>query len=495
MDDISRRIDQFRVTGGSAPIFAVIICRRVTVTQFDFDLVVVGSGPAGEKAAAKAAFFGKRVALVERAEELGGVCTRGGLPSKVLRQSAMTYAAAKQRLQTVLDPEQRPSIAALLADMGPVCEARVLRIDKNLERHKIALLHGDAQLLDRHRISVRSQAGTQIVSAAFIVIATGSRPHRPAEIPFDDERVFCSESILGAKVLPRSLTVVGGGAIGAEYASIFAALGTEVDLFEEKARIVGFLDHEIGDCLQHELSRRGVRLHLGEGVSDCRLQGEGVKTVGKKGTAVQSEALLFCGGRIGNTDGLGLEAAGITPGHNGRITVDPVFRTTVSNIYAVGDVIGFPALASAAMEQGRVAVGHAFGIDGTPGGGTYPLLPYGIYTIPGVSTVGKTEVQARADGHDVLIGRSYYADLDRGRLLGDHTGMCKLVCERDSLKLLGVHIVGASAEELVHIGQACMYFGGTIEYFLRNVFNFPTLSALYKTAAYDALTRRETAAG
>jgi NAD(P) transhydrogenase len=234
-------------------------------------------------------------------------------------------------------------------------------------------------------------------------------------------------------------------------------------------------------------------------------------TVGKQGTVVTSEALLFCGGRLGNTEDLGVEAAGITPGHNGRIVVDGVYRTSVPNIYAVGDVIGFPGLASTAMEQGRVAVGHAFGIDsgptarrptdGTTGARfarprfpettTYPLLPYGIYTIPGVSTVGLTEAQARSDGHDVLVGRSYYADLDRGRLLGDHTGMCKLVCERDSLKLLGVHIVGASAEELIHIGQACMYFGGTIEYFLRTVFNFPTLSALYKTAAYDALTRRE----
>jgi len=480
------------------------------MTGFDFDLVVVGSGPAGEKAAAKAAFFEKRVALIERAEELGGVCTRGGLPSKVLRQSALTYAAAKQRLPAMLDAAERPSLAALLADMGPVCEARVLRIGHNLEQHQITLLRGDAQLLDRHRIAVRSPEGTQIISAAFIVIATGSRPHRPREIPFDDERVFCSESILGAKILPRSLTVVGGGAIGAEYASIFATLGTDVELFEEKERIVGFLDHEIGDCLQRELSRSGVRLHLGEAVSDCRLHGAGVKTVGKKGTAVQSEALLFCGGRLGQTEGLGLEAAGITPLHNGRITVDAVYRTSVPNIYAVGDVIGFPGLASTAMEQGRVAVGHAFGIDpgptarkptdGTTGAlldrqrfpetTTFPLLPYGIYTIPGVSTVGKTEDQARADGHEVLIGRSYHADLDRGRLLGAGAGMCKLVCERDSLKLLGVHIVGASAEELIHIGQACMYFGGTIEYFLRTVFNFPTLSALYKTAAYDALTRR-----
>jgi NAD(P) transhydrogenase len=483
----------------------------VTIPGFDFDLVVVGSGPAGEKAAAKAAFFEKRVALIERAEELGGVCTRGGLPSKVLRQSAMTYAAAKQRLPAVLDPAQRPTLASLLTDMGPVCEARVLRIGKNLDQHKITLLRGDAQLMDRHRIAVRSAKGTQTISAAFIVIATGSRPHRPTEIPFDDERVFCSESILRAKILPRTLTVVGGGAIGAEYASIFAALGTEVDLFEEKTRIVGFLDHEIGDCLQRELSRRGVRLHLGEGVNDCRLQGDSVQTLGKQGSAVTSDAMLFCGGRLGNTEGLGLDAAGITPGPNGRITVDAVYRTSVPNIYAVGDVIGFPGLASTAMEQGRVAVGHAFGIDpgptarkptdGTTGAPlarprfpettTYPLLPYGIYTIPGVSTVGKTEAQARADGHDVLVGRSYYADLDRGRLLGDHTGMCKLICERDSLKLLGVHIVGASAEELIHIGQACMYFGGTIEYFLRTVFNFPTLSALYKTAAYDALTRRE----
>jgi NAD(P) transhydrogenase len=336
------------------------------------------------------------------------------------------------------------------------------------------------------------------VSADYVLLATGSRPARPEFIPFGATGVHDSESILAMDRLPRSLTVVGAGVIGTEYASIFQALGVEVHLIDGRPRVLGFLDAEIHDVLLDELRARGMCLHLGEEVTSCTAA-DLVEVTTSRGATIHSEALLFSGGRIANTDRLGLEAIGVALGRNGRPVVDETFRTTVPNIFAAGDVIGFPALASTSMEQGRVAVAAAFRFeiehagraDLVPLEGTipYPVLPYGIYTIPSVSMIGETEEQAAASGRPYLVGRAPYAAQDRGRMLGEDAGLLKLVVDAETREVRGVHIVGETAEELIHVGQACMHFRGTIEYFLRTVFNFPTLGTLYKAAAYDVLTR------
>ncbi len=467
-----------------------------------YDLVVIGSGPAGEKAAAKAAYFGRKVAVVERGPAVGGQCVKGGLPSKVLRESALAYSGARRQLVEVFErPERRRlQMASFLRAVGSVCDAREGRVRGNLERHGIEVVEGAASLASAHEVRVKpvaAKAPEQLLSTEFIVVATGSRPMRPSFIPFDDRSVFCSDTILTMKELPRSMIVIGGGAIGAEYASIFAALDVEVNLLEERGTLLEFLDEEIGRHLSRELARRGVALHMGESVRECTVQGPGrVRVVTSRGTPLDAEVVLFAGGRLSNTEGLGLEAAGVRVGDKGRPLVDDSFRTSAPNIYAVGDVIGFPALASTSMEQGRIAVGHALRLEETGRPDVFEAsdvsrrdLPYGIYTIPSVSMFGKTEQGLRAEGRDVVVGRAHYRDQDRGRLNGDVDGMLKIVCDRSTRKLLGVHIVGEGAEELVHIGQACMQLGGSVEFFLRTVFNFPTMSSLYKAAAYDVVTQ------
>jgi NAD(P) transhydrogenase len=466
----------------------------------DFDLVVIGSGPTGEKAAVKAAYFGKRVAVVERYPVLGGECRKAGLPSKVLREAALSYSGARRRLGDLFraTPGEPMPIESFLQACDPLCGTHAERVAGNLDRHGVTSLRGVARFVDPHRLEVVGDGDRREITADVFLIATGSRPARPALVPFDEPNVHCSDTILSLARLPRTMTVVGAGVIGTEYASIFQALGVEVHLVDGRTQVLGFLDSEIHDHLLADLRGRGMRTHLGEAVTACVASRGEVEVTTDRGTVVRSDALLFSGGRIANTDELGLGAIGVAVGRSGRPIVDEVFRTTVPHIFAAGDVIGFPALASTGMEQGRVAVAAAFRFEAEHAGradvisleGTmpYPILPYGIYTIPSVSMVGQTEDQLRASGRAYVVGRASYAAQDRGRMIGDTAGMLKLVCDRDTRELLGVHIVGETAEELIHIGQACMHFHGTIEYFLRTVFNFPTLAALYKAAAYDVLT-------
>ncbi len=458
--------------------------------SFDFDLIVIGSGPAGEKAAAKAAYFGKKVAVIERGPGVGGQCTKGGLPSKILRESALAYAGARHKLIEVFEPAPRQSMqmSSFLRAVDSVCDARDTRVRRNLDRHQVELLTGSATLIDAHRVRLSTPNDTRVLSAEIIVIATGSRPSRPAFIPFDDRTIFCSDTILTMKTLPRSMTVIGGGVIGSEYASIFATLGVSVHLIEERHTLIGFLDEEMAGHLCAQFSRRGVALHLGESVSRCELLKDGGAAVTtSKSAKIESEVVLFSGGRLANTEEIGLAEAGVKLGDKGRPVVDKFFRTSVSNIYAIGDLIGFPALASTSMEQGRVAVGHAFGLDDGRER-TLATLPYGIYTIPSVSMFGKTEQALRADGKPYVVGHASYGEQDRGRLNGDVEGVLKLICDRDTRQILGIHILGDGAEELIHLGQACVQLGGTADYFLQAVFNFPTMSSLYKAAAYDVLT-------
>ena len=466
-----------------------------------FDLVVIGSGPTGEKAAAKAAYFGKRVAVVERFPEVGGECRKGGLPSKVLREAALSYSGARRRLGDLFRaaPGEPMKMSSFMSACDQLCETHSERVLGNLERHGVVCLRGHARIASPHRVVVDDGGPGHELTCEHILVATGARPARPDFVPFDRPGVHTSDSILEMDRLPRSMAVVGAGVIGTEYASIFAALGVEIHLIDGRPRVLGFLDGEIHDRLLAELGQRGVRAHLGQTVTACRALGPGsieVDTSG--GETIACETLLFSGGRLANTEGLGLAEVGVALGKHGRPLVDATFRTSVPSIFAAGDVIGFPALASTGMEQGRVAVAAAFPFeqeesrpDLLPLDSThpYPLLPYGIYTIPSVSMVGQTEDEVAASGRPYTIGRASYGDQDRGRLIGDPTGMLKLVCDPASRRVLGVHIVGETAEELIHIGQACMHFGGTVEYFLRTVFNFPTLAALYKAAAYDVLIR------
>ena len=466
----------------------------------DFDLVIVGSGPTGEKAAAKAAYFGKRVAVVESYPVMGGECRKAGLPSKVLREAALSYSGARRRLGDLFRtaPGEPMKMASFLSACDELCSTHTDRVIGNLARHGVTCLRGRARLADPHRVIIADGAATREVTAEVILVATGARPARPDFVPFDQPGVHTSDTILEMDRLPRSLVVVGAGVIGTEYASIFQALGVEVHLIDGRPRVLGFLDGEIHDRLLLELRQRGMHTHLGQTVRSCRVLAPGAIEVDTDGgETIACEALLFSGGRIANTEGLGLEEVGVALGRHCRPVVDATFRTSVANIFAAGDVIGFPALASTGMEQGRVAVAAAFPFEEQAAGRSdvvpleatfpYPLLPYGIYTVPSVSMVGQTEEQVAASGRPYLVGRASYADQDRGRLLGDATGLLKLVCDRETRAVLGVHIVGETAEELIHIGQACMHFGGTIEYFLRTVFNFPTLAALYKAAAYDVL--------
>lgn len=467
--------------------------------SYDFDLVVIGSGPAGEKAAVKAAYFGKRVALVERFPVLGGECRKAGLPSKVLREAALSYSGACQRLGDLFrtEPGERMRMEHFLHACDMLCSNHTALVTGSLSRYGVTTVAGSARFLDPYRVVI--EPGGRQLSAEVFLIATGSRPYRPEFIPFGQPGIYCSDTILSMDRLPRSLAVIGAGVIGTEYASVFQALGVDVHLIDGRTRVLGFLDAEIHDRLLAELRERGMHTHLGQEVTACRVHGPGeVEVTTNRGIVVRAEALLFSGGRLANTEELDLARIGVAVGRQGRPVVDAVFRTSVPHIYAAGDVIGFPALASTSMEQGRVAVSAAFRFEEDYGDRAdlvplestipYPALPYGIYTIPSVSMVGQTEEQVAASGREYVVGRAAYAGQDRGRLLGDATGLLKMVCDRKTRELLGVHIVGETAEELIHIGQACMHFGGTIEYFLRTVFNFPTLAALYKAAAYDVLT-------
>lgn len=459
---------------------------------YDFDLVVIGGGPAGEKGAAQAAYFGKRVALIESAPEPGGACVHTGtLPSKTLREAALYLSGYRNRnLYGVrLEVDRSQATPRLLSRKDAVRRLEVERIQWNLDRHGVNVFHGHGRFVDAHTVAVEPNGapGTRLTTE-FVLIATGSEPHRPTEIPFDDPDVDDSDTILSIDRLPDTLTVLGAGVIGCEYACMFAALGVRVTLVDARAEILPFLDKEFAERLRQAMVGLGIDVHLGAKYTKvARVSKELVRCELDDGTAVDAEKVLFCAGRNGRTRGLGLEGIGITPDKRGAVTVDATYRTQVPNVYAVGDVIGFPALASTSMEQARVAVVHAFDFGYKKAIGT--LLPYGIYTVPEVSFVGLTEEEAHKKSVDFVVGRAFYRDNARGKIVGDPDGVIKLVVERATKKLLGVHCIGERAAELVHIGQAIMTLGGGLDTLIEMVFNYPTLSECYKYAAYDALGR------
>jgi NAD(P) transhydrogenase len=460
--------------------------------MYDFDLVVIGSGPAGEKGATQAAYFEKRVALIEREPHLGGACIHTGtLPSKTLRETALYLSGLQQRsLYGVhLEVKRDVSVPDLMCRQEPVIGTQNDRIRWNLDRNRIELVRGNATLLDEHTIEVVSQTGqVRRMSSDVILIAVGTSPFRPPYVPFEDPEVDDSDTILKLPEVPRRLVVLGGGVIGCEYGSMFASLGCDVTIVEGRDAILGFLDAEVNHLLADRMREIGVEILLKRQVIEVARKNGILHCVLDDGRDLACERLLFAGGRAGNTHGLGLERAGVTVDSRGLVKVDEHYRvegTRDGRLFAAGDVIGFPALASVAMEQGRVAVCHAFDLKFKTR--VAPIFPYGLYTIPEVSMVGETEESATKKGLAFEVGRARYCDNARGQIVGDTTGLVKLLFTVNDKKLIGVHVLGERATELVHTGMAVMHFGGRIDDFIDMVFNFPTLGELFKYAAYDGL--------
>jgi NAD(P) transhydrogenase len=458
------------------------------VSSEDFDLIVIGCGPAGEKAGAQAAYFDKRVAIIESAAYVGGSCINTGtVPSKTLRESALYFSGLKQRGLYGIDYSLKDNltISDFMHHKREVVERERERILKNLALHHIELVNGRASFEDAHTVSVSGPAGNRRLRGEVILISTGSKPHRPAEIAFDDVRVFDSDTFLQMDHIPQSLAVIGGGVIGCEYASIFVALGVKVTLVDGRDRLLPFLDTEISERLRVRLDALGMQFWFNERPVKVQSDASGVQLAMKSGKALRTEAVLFAAGRRAAVDGLSLDKAGLAINDRGYISVDEHYRTAVPHIYAAGDVIGFPALASTSMEQGRVAVCHAFGFRYKQR--VASMLPMGIYTIPEISSAGETEESCKEKKIDYCVGRALYANNARGHIIGDTAGMLKLIFARADKKLLGVSIIGESATELIHIGMMVLDHNLTIDEFIEQVFNYPTLSETYKYAAYEGL--------
>ena len=453
-----------------------------------FDLVVIGCGPAGEKAGAQAAYFGKRVAVIERAPVVGGSCINTGtVPSKTLRESALYFSGLKQRGLYGIDYSLKENLTIndFMHHEREVVEMERRRILENLKLHQIELIQGQASFQDAHTLIVQTAQGPRELKADFVLIATGSKPHRPSEIDFDHVHTFDSDSFLQVNRIPRSLAVVGGGVIGCEYASIFMALGVQVTLIDGRDRLLPFLDAEIADRLRDRFLDLGMTILFNERPVKSENSSSGVRLTMKSGKTLNTEAALFAAGRRAAVDGLALENAGLSLSDKGYLAVDENYRTSIPNIYAAGDVIGFPALASTSMEQGRVAACHAFGLKFKQR--VASLLPMGIYTIPEISSAGETEDSCKEKKIDYCVGRALYKNNARGHITGDTSGMLKLIFARSDRKLLGVSLIGESSTELIHIGMMVLDNSLTIDEFIEQVFNYPTLSETYKYAAYDGL--------
>jgi NAD(P) transhydrogenase len=453
-----------------------------------YDLIVIGSGPAGEKGAAQAAYFNKRVALIERNAEIGGAgINTGTVPSKTLREAALYYSGLRQRGLYGIDYSLKEKLSVkdfMYREQLVVMNEHAI-IWGNLRQHNITLIHGDASLVDAHIVKVNQAEGEMEISGDFILIATGSSPWHPADIPFDGRLIFDSDSILHMQSIPKNMAVIGGGVIGTEYASIFTALGVQVTLVDPKDGILPFVDHEIILRLQDQLQKLGLEFALGRRVMTIEPLEDCVRLTLDDQTAREFEIILVTSGRQSNVQGLGLEQIGVRLGNRGVIQVNEKYQTHVPNIYAAGDVIGFPALASTSMEQARVAISHAFNF-------TYKeemssVVPLAVYAIPEISLVGLTEEECRTKQIPYLTGRGFYARNPRGQIIGDMSGMIKLIFSPEDKKLLGTHIIGEQASELIHLAAHVMEVEGTIDTFIRSVYNYPTLSDLYKYAAYDGL--------
>jgi NAD(P) transhydrogenase len=456
-----------------------------------FDLVVIGSGPAGQKSAICAAKIGKKVAIVERKLTIGGVCVHTGtIPSKTFREAVLYLSGLRQRTFYGRSYALKEQIAMpdLIFRADSVMAREIEVIKSQLRRNNVTVFEGNAQFVDPHTIEVVSGDTAQRVHGDYILIGCGTRPAHDEGIPIDGQHIFDSDQVHDLAQLPRDLIVVGAGIIGLEYASMFAVLGVKVTLLDLRPVLLDFADREIVEALCVQLRQAGTVFRLGEKVVSVHLDGEKNRVVAQleSGKTVRGQGLLYAVGRQANSDLLNLEAAGLTTDKRGKMIVNEDFQTSVPHIYAAGDVIGFPALASTSMEQGRLASCHMFG---QPSKLSPHLIPYGIYTIPEISMVGPTEEQLTLDKIPYEAGLARYAELAKGQMLGDEQGLLKLLFDPQSLRLLGVHVIGEHATEIVHIGQVVLAMGGTIEYFRDTIFNYPTLAEAYKVAALDGLNK------
>lgn len=466
------------------------------MNQHGYDLIVIGSGPAGQRAAIQAAKLGKRVVVVERKAVVGGVSINTGtIPSKTLREAVLHLTGHREKGFYGASYSVKEEITAedLLFRTDQVIRHELDVIRHQLKRNNVDLINAEASFIDPYTVRLKDLEGEghRLASGEFIIIATGTVPTRSPDIPFDGTHVLASDDIPKLDSIPSSLAVVGGGVIGSEYASMFAALGVRVTVIDRRRDILEFIDREIVDALIYYLRQERVNFRLGEAVEQVDLQdgtakGKRVRIKLISGKEVFTDKTLWSIGRSGATEALNLEAIGLQTDDRGRLKVNEHYQTELNHIYAAGDVIGFPGLASTSMEQGRLAASHAFGI---PARSVPELFPYGIYTIPEISIVGKNESELTEENIPYVVGKAHYREIARGQIIGDETGLLKLLFHQDTGEVLGIHIIGEGASELVHIGQAVMAFQGDVDYFINTVFNYPTLAECYKTAAFDGKNR------
>ena len=455
-----------------------------------YDLIVIGSGPAGQRAAIQGSKMGKRVGLIERREVIGGVCINTGtIPSKTIREAVLHLSG--YYYQNVYGVNYRVKEKITMEDLAfrvqHVIKTEVDVIQAQLSRNNVEMVNGVATFVDPHTIRVDSARGQQTYTAEAIIIATGTKPAASSKVVMNGRNVIDSDQVLSMPEIPKTLIVVGGGVIGVEYTCMFATLGVRVILVEKRPRLLEFADAEMVEALSYNLRDHRVTLRLNEEVESVEETPDGtVVAYLESKKKLSGDALLYSVGRQGNVDELNLPVAGVDVDPRGRIPVDSEYRTNREHIFAVGDVIGFPSLASVSMEQGRIASANAFGkkIESNP-----ESYPYGIYTIPEISFIGKTEEQLTDEDAPYEVGVAYYREIARGQIRGDTTGRLKIIFHRETKALLGVHIIGEGASELLHIGQAVMILGGTIDYFINTVFNYPTLAECYKAAAFNGVNK------
>jgi len=459
--------------------------------DYDYDLLCIGSGPAGQRAAVQAAKLGKRAAIVERGRVIGGICVdTGTIPSKTFREAVLSLnaRAIPDHRQLRMGSTGRPAAEELLARVAQVGQRQKDIIADQLRRNGVALFMGEARFEDSHTVVIASDQGSPLVTAANILIAVGTTPAPPPGVPIEPGLVVSSDELLQLTSLPRRLAVIGAGVIGIEYASMFAALGIEVTVVDKRDRPLEFLDREIVDELLSQMRNADVTFRLGEAVERLEIierPSRRVVMLLESGKRLVSELVLFCAGRQGATDRLHLSAAGLKADDRGRLTVDPEYRTPVPHIFACGDVIGYPSLATTSAEQGRLAACYAFGVAARP----MAHFPIGIYSIPEISMVGETEHELTSRKVPYETGTARYREIARGHILGDDSGLLKMLFHREDHRLLGVHVIGTGATELIHIGQAVLGLGGGLDYFLTTAFNYPTLAECYKVAALDAYNK------
>jgi NAD(P) transhydrogenase len=461
------------------------------MADLEFDLIVIGSGPAGQKGAICAAKLRKRVAVIDRTTMLGGVCVHTGtIPSKSVREAILqlTRATVKNLMNQNVRGGERLSMTDLSFRVNSIIARETDVIRAQLKRNGVSIFQGLAQFVDPHKIEVKGEGDTVTLRGENILIACGTRPAHSADIPFDGKRIVDTDELAAIDGMPREIIVVGAGVVGLEFASFLAAMGTKVTLIDQRPTILDFVDREIIDALCYHLRQVGMTFRLGDKVTRVGVDAQRDRVFAEleSGKKVIADALLYAVGRQANGDQLRLEAAGLTADTRGKLVVNQCFQTEAPHIYAAGDVIGFPALASTSMEQGRLASCHMFGL---PCEQMSELFPYGIYTIPEISMVGQNEERLTKDRVPYEVGIAKYAELAKSMMLGDETGMLKLLFDRNTRKLLGVHAIGERATEIIHIGQAVLAYGGTIDYFRDTVFNYPTLAEAYKVAALDGLNK------